>query len=314
MPMLSAQEIHFSQITNQQLLINPALTGHFNADFRFGSAYRSQGASLSVPYITYSAWGDYYHDFEKLRNSAIGVGVSAYNDNAGNGGLQTSAAYLSASFIRGFNHDNTFRASLGFSIGFLNRSIDVSKLVFDSQWNGTVFDPGIAIGEPFAGTSLFAPDFNFGGLISWDVNENLFTCFGASLHHINRPNLTFYEAENRLERRLTVHALVKNRVSDIFQVNAGAYYSAQQGVSEVLLGANLLIIRDDMIFLTGLWHRFERDIIPHVGVIVRDFLVEFSYDVNISKLHIASNYRGGFEITLIKTISYRQNRHRCHEF
>ena len=34
--MLSAQEIHFSQITNQQLLINPALTGHFNAYLLIG--------------------------------------------------------------------------------------------------------------------------------------------------------------------------------------------------------------------------------------------------------------------------------------
>jgi hypothetical protein len=88
----------------------------------------------------------------------------------------------------------------------------------------------------------------------------------------------------------------------------------QQEISQLLFGANLLIIRSEMVFLLGLWHRFERDIIPHVGFIARDFLVEFSYDVNVSKLHLASNYRGGFEITMIKTISYRQNRQSCYEF
>jgi type IX secretion system PorP/SprF family membrane protein len=314
LPLLNAQEIHFSQTTNQQLLINPSLTGHFDADFRFGSGYRSQGASFSVPYITYSAWGEYKRNLNKIRNGAIGLGVSAYNDNAGNGSLQTSAAYISASFIRGFNHDNTFKAALGFSVGFLNRSIDITKLVFDSQWNGTIFDPEVAIGEPFAGNSHFSPDFNFGGLISWEINPDLQTSFGAALHHINRPNLSFYESENRITRRFNAHVLVKNRINDNFQLNVGAYYSMQQEINQVLFGANLLIIRSEMIFLLGLWHRVERDIIPHVGFIARDFLLEFSYDVNVSKLHLASNYRGGFEITMIKTISYRPNRQSCYEF
>lgn len=312
--LIHAQEIHFSQITNHQLLINPAYTGHFNGDFRIGTGYRSQGESLSVPYKTFSAWGDYRHEFAKSESSAIGLGLYLYNDNAGEGNLQTASGYLSASFIKGFNADNSFRAALGFSVGVINRTINMPGLVFDTQWNGTIFDPNIANGEPFTGNSLFAPDFNFGGLICWEINENLYTSIGSALYHINKPKLTFYEAENRLEPRLVIHALVKNRINDQLQINPGFYYSAQQGVDVVLFGANLLIIEHDLKFLTGLWYRYERDIIPHLGVIVRDFLIEFSYDVNVSKMHIASNYRGGFEISLVKIFSTKQPGYRCSEF
>jgi hypothetical protein len=69
--------------------------------------------------------------------------------------------------------------------------------------------PEVAIGEPFAGNSHFAPDFNFGGLISWEINPDLHSSFGAALHHINRPNLSFYEAENRIIKRFNAHVLVK---------------------------------------------------------------------------------------------------------
>jgi type IX secretion system PorP/SprF family membrane protein len=312
--MLNAQEIHFSQITNHQLLINPAYTGHFTGDFRIGTGYRSQGESLSVPYKTFAAWGDFKHEFAKPEKGAFGLGLYLYNDIAGEGSLQTTSGSLSAAYIKGFNADNTFRAALGFSVGVINRTVNISSLTFDSQWNGTIFDPSIANGEPFNGNSLFAPDFNFGGLICWEVNENLYTSIGSALFHINRPKLTFYEAENRLEPRLVIHALVKNRINDRLQVNPGFYYSAQQGVDVMIIGANLLIIDNEVKFLTGLWYRYERDIIPQLGLLINDFLIQFSYDANVSKLHLASNYRGGFEISLVKIFTTKPSRYGCSDF
>jgi len=311
---INAQEIHFSQFNNNQLLINPAFAGHFDGNIRIGGSYRSQGASISVPYTTYSAWGDVHLEPEKISNSSIGLGLCIYNDNAGEGSLSTTSGYFTASFTKGFNHDNSFRATLGFSIGFINRSINFSKLVFDNQWNGTIFDPDIASHEPYMGNTLFAPDFNFGGIVCWDINEKLHTNAGVAMHHINKPNLTFYDAENRLEYKLIFHGLVKMRVSDLIQVNPGIYFSNQVDINEVIIGSNLLLIKEDLKLITGLWYRVERDIIPHIGIIYKDFIVEFSYDINVSKLHIASNYRGGLEISIVKTFSTKPNRLGCNEF
>jgi type IX secretion system PorP/SprF family membrane protein len=311
---LQAQEIHFSQISNNQILINPSTAGNFDGTLRFGGNYRSQGASLSVPYITYSAWGEFRLEPKSLNHSAIGLGISLFNDKAGDGGLQTTSGYLTASFIKGFNQENTLQASLGFSVGVINRSINFSKLFFDNQWNGTVFDPDVASGEPYSSNSVFSPDFNFGGCVSWAIDEKIFTTFGAALHHINRPKLTFYESESRIENKLVFHGLVQVKISEQLQIVPGFYYSTQQNVNEMLVGSNLLIVQDNLKFITGLWYRFERDVIPHAGIVVNDFIVEFSYDINVSKLHIATNYRGGMEISIIKTISLKQNRTRCYGF
>ncbi len=311
---VKAQEIHFSQITNNQFIINPANSGNFDGTFRLGANYRSQGAAISVPYKTYAAWGDFRWEPTTLHRSAIGLGLSLLNDEAGDGGLQTTSGYLTASFIKGFNQENTFTAALGFSVGLINRSLNISKLLFDNQWNGTVFDANVASGEPFKSNSIFSPDFNFGLSIFWRINENFNTNFGAALHHINRPKLTFYEPENRIENKLVIHGLLKKNINENFEIIPGFYFANQQGVNEVLAGANLLFIQEDIKFITGLWYRFERDIIPHAGIMINDFTAEFSYDINVSRLHLASNYRGGFEISILKTISLNQKRTKCYGF
>lgn len=311
---VDAQEIHFSQFSNSQLLINPAFAGNFNGNLRLGASYRNQGSAISVPYTTYSAWGDMRIETERLSKSAIGFGLSVYNDNAGEGSLNTTSGYFTASFIKGFNRDNTIHAALGFSVGMINRSINFSRLVFDNQWDGTIFDPNVANGEPYVASSLFAPDFNFGGILSWDINEKLNANFGMALHHINQPQLTFYESENRLENRLVLHVLMNSRIGDQFEINPGVYFSTQRGVNEILIGSDFLVVHDDFKLFTGLWYRHERDIIPDVGIVYDGFILEFSYDINVSKLHIASNYRGGMEISIVKTFSINQKEKSCNGF
>jgi len=311
---LHAQEVHFSQFDNNPLLINPALAGHFEGSLRFGAAYRNQGAAISVPYTTYSAWGDARLEPARLQRSAIGTGVYLYNDNAGEGGLSTTSGTFAASFIRGFNRNNTFKAALGFSVGIINRKINFSKLIFDNQWNGTVFDPNVASGEPFTSSSIFAPDFNFGGVVCWKINEKINTNIGLAMHHINRPKLTFYDAENRLEQKLVAHAQLFLQIDKSFEIHPGVFFATQQGVNEIMAGADFLFHRQQLGLIAGLWYRLERDIIPRVGISYNGLVVQFSYDVNVSRLHLASNYRGGMEITVVKTLSLDANRKGCHEF
>ncbi|MCF8365159.1 MAG: PorP/SprF family type IX secretion system membrane protein [Bacteroidales bacterium] len=308
------QEIHFSQIANNPLFCNPASTGLFDGDFRIGATYRSQGRSISVPYTTYSGWGDTHLALSQSRNTGLGLGILVYSDNAGEGSLKTASGYFSASLVKGFNRENTFRAALGFSLGFINKSVDFTKLVFDRQWDGTIFDPNLQNGEPYNGNSIIEPDFAVGGIICRDFDKQVKATLGASLFHINKPKISFYESENKMEYRLVLHALLNLKVNEQIQLAPGAYFAIQQFSNELMLGSNILFVNDNMKFITGLWYRHERDIIPHLGFFVQDFTVEFSYDINISKLHIASNYRGGLEISLLKTISVKNKTPGCNGF
>jgi type IX secretion system PorP/SprF family membrane protein len=309
-----AQDIHFSQILSNPLFLNPASTGLFDGDLRIGASYRSQGKSISVPYTTYSAWGDTHFEAGNSGTTAFGVGLSFFSDNAGEGSLNTSSGYANAALIKGFNADNSFRAALGISVGGINRSVDFSKLVFDNQWDGTVFDPDAFSNETYASNSVFAPDLSIGGVVCWDINKMYRTIFGLSMGHVNKPKLSFYGEGYRLEYRFMFHALMQVKLNEQIHLLPGAYFGIQQFANELMVGGNIYFIRDDMRFISGVWYRHERDIVPQIGFYLNDFTLQFSYDINISKLHIASNYRGGIEISLLKTIASRKKFPGCNAF
>ena len=308
-----SQDIHFSQFNDSPLTLNPALTGKIlfqDIDeniIRAGGNFKNQGASIAAPYRTYAAFVDGSVGLAKLRRSQMGFGLLLYNDNAGDGSLQNTSAMFNASFTLGFNRRNTFRASLGFAVGFINRSVDVTKLVFDNQWNGIVFDPGASSNENFSTNSIFALNFNFGGLIIYEVNQNLIFQVGSSLSHINKPRTSFYDDDNRINQKLIIHANAIITTKSNLSIEPAVLYSTQAKTNEIVLGTNIALSKRDVQLILGLWYRLNRDIIPLAGLRYQGYKLAISYDVNVSSLSAASNYQGGVEISLIKVFG-RTNR------
>ncbi len=309
-----SQDIHFSQFYNSPLIINPALTGNINEEFRAGLNYRNQGESITVPYKTFSVFLDSKLIPNFLRRSEIGIGGLFYNDNAGDGNLQNSTGMLFSSFTKGFNRHNTFLATIGFSVGFFNRSVNFAELTFDNQWNGTSFDPTLLSNEPFKNSSVFAVNFNFGMLISYSFSRKIIAILGASLSHINQPKVSFYESDNRLDQKYIFHGEVKVELKKSVSISPGFMYSIQGENYEALFGSNISFGENDLKINCGLWYRFERDIIPVVGLIYDNYYLSLSYDVNISNLQKASNYGGGYEISLIKSFSINKKYLPCRSF
>ena len=48
----NAQDIHFSQFYENEILHNPALTGIFSGDYKLGIDYRTQWGNAFIPYKT----------------------------------------------------------------------------------------------------------------------------------------------------------------------------------------------------------------------------------------------------------------------
>jgi type IX secretion system PorP/SprF family membrane protein len=309
-----SQDIHFSQFYNSPLIINPALTGNIDEEYRAGLNYRNQGKSITIPYKTYSIFFDTELRTNFLRRSKIGIGGLFYNDNAGDGNLQNSTGMLFSSFTKGFNRYNTFLATIGFSVGFLNRNVNFSELTFDNQWNGTIFDPSISSDEPYVRNSVFAVNFNFGMLISYALSRKIKAMLGSSLNHINKPNVSFYESDNRLDQKFIFHGKVLVEINESVSISPGFMYSMQGINYEALFGSNISFGENDLKINCGLWYRFERDIIPVIGIFYHNYNLSLSYDINISKLHKASNYSGGYEISLIKSFSINKKYLPCRDF
>ena len=95
-----AQDLHFSQWYNTPLITNPANTGFIpDADYRLGANYRNQwSAIMTVPYKTYSVWGDAQLFRNSIQNGWIGVGAVVLNDVAGRGNLRSNKVYGSVAY------------------------------------------------------------------------------------------------------------------------------------------------------------------------------------------------------------------------
>jgi hypothetical protein len=131
---------------------------------------------------------------------------------------------------------------------------------------------------------------------------------GGSISHINRPNDTFYnetDTSNRLEPKYIAHASVQHIISGRFLIKPEVYYIAHEGVYELLLGSNVVVNVVELNLHGGLWYRWGRDIIPMIGLEYNKMTILFSYDINVSTQRVASNYKGGFEFSLVKRLCAR---------
>jgi len=145
----SGQDLHYSQYFNAPLLVNPANTG-FNPDYdyRMGGNYRNQWANVGTPYKTMGIWGDVKAFANRFENGWMGLGGSIIKDVAGSGNLSSTGVYGSIAYHQMLGYNALL--SGGFSLGYVSKRIDISKLSFDNQWNGQFFDITIPNNEPFA--------------------------------------------------------------------------------------------------------------------------------------------------------------------
>jgi type IX secretion system PorP/SprF family membrane protein len=306
-----SQDIHYSQMYSTPLYINPAFTGNHECDFRVGLNYRQQAASFTIPFETYTAWGDtrIYPRFMN-RRAWIGLGTHLYYDNAGHGDLTKVQGMFFGAFSQGFNADNSMYGSLGVGLGITNRSINYGNLIFGDQWDDYDLDfTDPTSDDPITGmnNSIFYPDFNAGLSFHHLVDERWMYEAGVSMSHINKPKESFFGEDNRVGRKIIVHATFQRILSERFLIKPEGYFIAHEGVQETIVGANLVYGGLDFKLHGGLWTRIGRDIIPTLGIEYNQFTLLFSYDVNVNKQRMASNYQGGFEFSLVKKFCSRMS-------
>jgi type IX secretion system PorP/SprF family membrane protein len=297
------QDVHYSQWDATPLFTNPALTGNGNCSWRTGVNYRTQD-QYTKPFETYNAFIDKRIKPGFVGNHAwLGLGTNLYYDNAGDGPLKKIQAMLFMSYSKGFNSDNTIYGSMGAGLGITNRQIE-NNYIFDNQWNGTIFefDPGFSSGEDITKASIFYPDFNFGLHYHHQINKTIIFEIGSSLNHINRPIESFFTGEeNRMDRKSISYLHTYFKMGSNILINPSAYYIWQNEVDQLLMGSNFEYTQAYLTLSAGIWYRYQRDIIPLIGIEYHLFKLQISYDVNISKEHTASNYKGGMEISLVKS-------------
>lgn len=304
--MAHSQDLHFSQFFNSPLTTNPANTGFIpDGDYRLGINYRNQWSSImTLPYKTMSAFADAQLMKDKLDNGWIGVGGVILRDVAGSGNLTSTKIYGSVAYHQMLGYSSLL--SLGFNVGYANKQINTVNLKFPDQFDGKFFDNKIPTSAQIDRNNIGYLDMQVGMNYAYFPTENVYVNGGFSVHHVNKPRESFFDAadaSNRVPMRYIGFLNGSFKINDQWILNPNIYYTRQATLDEVVAGLNAHynLSGDGMYQLIGgLYYRHKEAIIPMIGLGYNDYTFSFSYDATMSSLNNYNNSRGAFEFSLIK--------------
>jgi type IX secretion system PorP/SprF family membrane protein len=252
-----------------------------------------------------SIWGDARVMEDRFENGWLGIGGSIIKDVAGSGSLSKTGAYGSIAYHQMVGYNSLL--SGGFSLGYVQKRVDISKLNFDNQWNGNFFDISIPSNEPFAYSQVGYLDINMGLNYAYFASDNVYLNAGVSIMHVNRPKESFFSSsaiDNSLQRRYTAFANANIKIENLWIINPNIYVSKMGGSWETVLGmnANRNLSGDGyQQLIVGLYYRNHDALIPMIGYQVNDLKVTLNYDATISTLGNLNGTRGAYEISVIKS-------------
>lgn len=301
-PILWGQDIHFSQFNASPMNLNPGLAGQFDGDFRLVANHRNQWRSVTKPYRT---TGGSVDARKPLNLKNIGAGISMYTDKAGDSELSTLQLNLAASYLLNVSKDSLHSVSLGVQTGLTHRKINYGDLNFDAQYQNGIYNPSAGTGEAFARDSRTYLNLNLGATWMWHMAHRKEITAGIALHNLNKPKQSFYnDNEITLDMRWTVHATAAWKVTEKIDVIPSVLFMNQGPHREITLGTlGRYRIKDFPGIYRAVfagWHGRTRDAgYLTAGLEYDNWRVGLSYDFNLSSLNVASNARGGFEISAI---------------
>jgi len=307
---LNGQGLHFSQYYNSPMLLNPANTALQDNNWRAGTNFRNQWGTTPVPFNTFSVFADFGLMRERWETSWIGTGIAVWRDVAGDGNLALTKAQANLAYHLMVSDRSTLSAGLAMS--YNQRSVDISKLTFDVQWDEFSFNRNVSNQEVFSRQKSTYLDMQAGMNFTYYNDNNLYFKISAGALHINQPVETFYGASNRKGLRPIGHLELVYKASDGVSINPSVYYTREKKASELVMGSLFNIntgggtsILSDQIIL-GAFYRNKDAVIAAAGYQYHNTRFLFSYDHTISQMSQGNNGMGAFELSLITVGNYRR--------
>ncbi|MCC7303389.1 MAG: PorP/SprF family type IX secretion system membrane protein [Bacteroidia bacterium] len=309
-----SQDIHFSQINETPLVLNPASAGTGSA-FRGIINYRDQWRSVTAQsYKTFDVSADFELRKKEWKSGYLGGGLVVFHDKAGTSQFSTLNASLSLSGIVMVNKQNRF--SVGLSGGFGQRSFVTDGLKWDSQYNGQSYDPNLPSNEMFTGSKFSYGDYAAGVQWLFGEGERYITAgdefkanFGVSVFHLNQPKQAYTSIVEKMEMKLLFSGgFAKGLGNSPIAVAPSFMYAMQGPTAELYIGSMVKYkFREDSkytgfkkgaSFSVGGFYRSADAMVGVLQLEIAQYSIGFSYDFNTSDLRTASDGKGGFEISL----------------
>lgn len=304
----NAQDIHFSQFYENAMLRNPALTGIFSGDYKTGVNFRNQWSSLAVPFVTVLASAETRLSVSRETGDHISFGFTATYDKAGSINFTSLQLYPAINYNKALEDRRMSYLSVGFAGGYIQRSVDMSRMTFSNQWVNGAYDPQHASGEHMTFQKMehfdLSAGVSFNSSAGPDNRVNYY--IGAAAYHLARPKQSFDPNQSfvRLGTRWTGNLGVQSYVNDHFGITIHANYQNQYPYTEWIGGALLSWRQYDVseeaqfTIYAGAFLRYKDALIPTIKIDYDNYSLTVSYDVTTSSLRPAAGAAGGYEISL----------------
>ena len=301
-----AQDLHFSQLSETPLLRNPALAGLFSGDVRVQTVYRSQWNNITDAYKTGSANMEFKIPVGSGDDFAT-IGGQVLYDRAGTAALTSTHLLPVINFHKSLSQERSLYLSLAAMGGYVQRSIDRSKITTNSQFDGQHYVPGSADGETFTKASYGYFDATIGmslnGQMGDNPDNNVYA--GVAYHHFNKAkNVSFYSNYDiEMAPKITISAGVRTGIDDYSYLTMEADHNKQLSYNSTVMGVIYSRKLDAAenpryLFHMGGYYRLNDAFIPVVKLEAKPLAIAVSYDANMSELKRVSNGQGGFEISV----------------
>ncbi len=301
-------QVRFSQFYASPLLINPAHTGRFNnKSYRFGGAFRREINAQDKIYTQ----STFFFDSKVLNkiapeNDCFAIGILGLAEKSETEGIKNTYLSVSAAYQKALDDEGKQQLGIGFQTTFARRKLQKPNLIFEDQvlsWLNSGYT-NIDIFQ-LGNVDITYTDLNAGLVYQGRLNSNNFFTVGTSMHHLTKPSRTFQGGELNLSRQVWSHLAWEKNLSDDKKLYAVLLISySDKSVTDLFTGLTCQIkINKNNQFIMGAWLRNTAirgtSIMPTIGLNFNGFMINTSYDVNITKKN--ANQKGAIEISLIYT-------------
>ena len=278
-----AQDVHFSQFKISSFLLNPALVGSQNSDYKATLQRKSQWESVSVPFNTFCL---------SLERKEIlpshSVGIQFLHDIAGDSRFKTTGINLAYAKRVISTTNNMF--SIGAELGLFQRSVMFDDLVFNAP-------------ENLSNINFLFSDISIGIANLHEINKKMAVESGIAFYHINKPRQSLIANDAiTLNQKMHLHTTLNYAFNAKLSMQPKLLLSNQDTDKEFLLAFDvnyLLEAEQNVILKLGIAERFNDATIFYFGAEIESLSCVVNYDVNTSNLANASNNKGGFEFSVV---------------
>ncbi|MBS1781655.1 MAG: PorP/SprF family type IX secretion system membrane protein [Bacteroidetes bacterium] len=312
-----AQDVHFSQFYENAILRNPSLTGIFTGDYRVTVNYRNQWSSFATAFNTTLINAETKIPIRNDGGDVLSVGLCAYYDKAGTINFNSLATYLALNYSKALDDEHHTFLSVGLAGGYLQRSIDVSKMTFGNQYVAGNFNNSVG-SQNISNNHLYNFDVGAGVSVNSSIGSGNRTQYyiGIAGYHVQKPKQSFNDDGNfvRLNTRWTGSLGLSTALNESIHLVLHGYAQWQDPYQEIIGGGMLSFSSRDiekhttLTLSAGCYYRWQDAIIPTLKLEYKNWGLVLSYDVNSSGKRMYINQAGGYEISLFSRGFFLRNK------